>query len=115
MGYSAAAAAAAKSLQSCLTLCDPLDSSPPDSSVYGILQARILGWVAISERPEFQGENQGKKGHLMKVLLTNIANKHESPLMISLFLLVIELFLCVKHCLKSFAYTISFNPHHHIL
>ena len=42
------AAAAAKSLQSCLTLCDPTDSSPPDSSVPGILQARILEWVAIS-------------------------------------------------------------------
>ena len=43
-----AAAAAAKSLQSCLTLCDPIDGSPPDSSVPGILQARILEWVAIS-------------------------------------------------------------------
>src|SRR5574340_167266 len=40
--------AAAKSLQSCLTLCDPVDSSPPGSSVHGILQARILEWVAIS-------------------------------------------------------------------
>ena len=44
----AAAAAAAKSLQSCLTLCDPIDSSPLGSSVPGILQARTLGWVAIS-------------------------------------------------------------------
>jgi len=41
-------AAAAKSLQSCLTLCDPIDSSPPGSPVLGILQARILEWVAIS-------------------------------------------------------------------
>ena len=41
-------AAAAKSLQSCLTLCDPIDGSPPGSSVPGILQARILEWVAIS-------------------------------------------------------------------
>ena len=44
----AAAAAAAKSLQSCLTLCDPIDSSPPDSPVLGILQARTLEWVAIA-------------------------------------------------------------------
>ena len=44
----AAAAAAAKSLQSCPTLCDPTDSSPLGSSVPGILQARILEWVAIS-------------------------------------------------------------------
>ena len=43
-----AAATAAKSLQSCLTLCDPIDGSPPGYSVPGILQARILEWVAIS-------------------------------------------------------------------
>ena len=42
------AAAAAKSLQSCLTLCDPTDGSPPGSPIPGILQARTLGWVAIS-------------------------------------------------------------------
>ena len=41
-------AAAAKSLQSCLTLCDPIDSSLPGFPVPGILQARILEWVAIS-------------------------------------------------------------------
>ena len=39
---------AAKSLQSCLTLCDPIDGSPPGSPVPGILQARTLEWVAIS-------------------------------------------------------------------
>ena len=42
------AAAAAKSRQSCLTLCDPIDGSPPGSPVPGILQARILEWVVIS-------------------------------------------------------------------
>ena len=42
------AAAAAKSLQSCLTLCNPTDGSPPGSSVPGILQAGTLEWVAIS-------------------------------------------------------------------
>ena len=42
------AAAAAKSLQSCLTLCDPIDGGPPGSSIPGILQARILDWLAIS-------------------------------------------------------------------
>ena len=47
-GKTAAAAAAAKSLQSCLTLCDPIDSSPPGSPIPGILQARTLEWVAIS-------------------------------------------------------------------
>ena len=39
---------AAKSLQSCLTLCDPIDGSPPGSPVPGILQARTLEWAAIS-------------------------------------------------------------------
>ena len=43
-----AAAAAAKSLQSCPTLCDPRDGSPPGSIVLGILQVRTLEWVAIS-------------------------------------------------------------------
>ena len=44
----AAAAAAAESLQSCPTLCDPIDGSPPGSPVPGILQARTLEWVAIA-------------------------------------------------------------------
>ena len=43
-----AAAAAAKSLQPCPTLCDPIDGSPPGSPIPGILQARTLEWVAIS-------------------------------------------------------------------
>ena len=43
-----AAAAAAKLLQSCPTLCDPIDGSPPGSSVHGILQARVLEWGAIA-------------------------------------------------------------------
>ena len=46
--YTAAAAAAAASLQSCPTLCDPIDGSPPGSPVPGILQARTLERVAIS-------------------------------------------------------------------
>jgi len=46
--WNAAAAAAAKSLQSCLTLCDPIDGSPPGSPIPGTLQARTLEWVAIS-------------------------------------------------------------------
>ena len=45
----AAAVAAAKLLQSCLTLCDPIDDSPPGSAAPGILQARILEWVAIRD------------------------------------------------------------------
>ena len=46
--FFSAAATAAKLRQSCLTLCDPIDGSPPGSPVPGILQARTLEWVAIS-------------------------------------------------------------------
>ena len=49
------AAAVAKSLQSCLTLCDPMDCSPPGSSVHGILQARILTrppWLPPGDLPD---------------------------------------------------------------
>jgi len=46
--FDATAAATAKLLQSCPTLCDPIDGSPPGSPVPGILQARTLEWVAIS-------------------------------------------------------------------
>ena len=42
------AAAAAKSIQSCPTLCDPMDCSPPGSSIHGIFQARVLEWGAIA-------------------------------------------------------------------
>ena len=54
MKLAALVTAAAKSLQSCLTLCDPMDCSPPGSSVHGILQARILEWVAM---PSFRGSS----------------------------------------------------------
>ena len=46
--HRAAAAASAKSLQSCLTLFNPIDGSPPGSSVHGIFQARVLEWDAIA-------------------------------------------------------------------
>ena len=49
----------AKSLQSCLTLCDPMDYRPPGSSVHGILQARILEWAAMPS-------SRGKKKFMHK-------------------------------------------------
>ena len=62
-----AAAAAAKSLQSCLTLCDPIDSSPPGSPVPGILQATTLEWVAIS----FSNAVRGKRHfYVTKIVLS---------------------------------------------
>ena len=48
-----AAAAAAKSLQLCPTLCDPMDCSPPGPSIHGIFQARVLEWVAIAVSADF--------------------------------------------------------------
>ena len=53
-----ALAAAAKSLQSCLTLCNPIDGSPPGSPVPGILQARVLEWGAISFSTRALGSSQ---------------------------------------------------------
>ena len=55
-----AAAAAAKSLQSCPTLCDPRDGSPPGSPVPGVLQARTLEWVAISFSNAWKWKVKGK-------------------------------------------------------
>ena len=52
----------AKSLQSCLTLCDPMDCSPPSFSVHGILQARILEWVAM---PSSRGSSRPRDGTLI--------------------------------------------------
>ena len=55
-----AAAAAAKSLQACPTLCDPIDGSPPGSPIPGILQARTLEWVAISFSNAWKWKNKVK-------------------------------------------------------
>ena len=65
------AAAAAKSLQSCLTQCDPIDGSPPGSSVPGILQGRILEWVAI---PFSKGSSLGCHSLLQGIFLTQGSN-----------------------------------------
>ena len=64
MATCSAAAAAAKSLQSCLTLCDPIDSSPPGSPIPGILQARVQEWgaIAFSGYMLYSNLNQGVSG-----------------------------------------------------
>ena len=68
----AAAATAAKSLQSCLTLCDPIDDSPPGSPVPGILQARTLEWVAISFSNAWKGKVKGKSLSRVRLLACSI-------------------------------------------
>ena len=72
-------AAAAKSLQSCLTLCDPTDSSPPGSSVPGILQARTLEWVAISSSDAWKWKLKVKSLSCVQLLATPWTVAHQAP------------------------------------
>ena len=77
--FDAAAAAAAKSLQSCLTLCDPIDSSPPGSPVPGILQARTLEWVAISFSNAWKWEVKVKSLSRVRLLATPWTAAYQAP------------------------------------
>ena len=69
----------AKSLQSCLTLCDPIDGSPPDSPVPGILQARTLQWVAISFSSAWKWKVKVKSLSRVWLLSTSWTAYHEKP------------------------------------
>ena len=73
------AAAAAKSLQSCLTLWDPTDSSPPGSPVPGILQARILEWVVISFSNAWKWEVKVKLLSRVRLLATSWTAAYQVP------------------------------------
>ena len=74
-----AAAAAAKSLQSCPTLCNRIDGSPPGSSVPGILQARILEWVAISFSNAWNWKVKVKLFSLVQLLVTPWTAAYHAP------------------------------------
>ena len=74
-----AAAAAAKWLQSCPTLCDPIDSSPSGSFVHGILQARILEWVAISFSNTWKWKVKGKSLSHVRLLATPWTAAYQAP------------------------------------
>ena len=74
------AAAAAKSLQSCLTLCDPIVGSPPGSALPGILQARTLEWVAISFSSEWKWKVKGKSLSRVRLLATPWTVAYQAPL-----------------------------------
>ena len=74
-----AAAASAKSLQSCPTLCDPIDGSPPGSPVPGILQARTLEWVAISFSNEWKWTVKVKSLSRVWLLVTPWTVAHQVP------------------------------------
>ena len=75
-----AAAAAAKSLQSCQTLCDPIDGSPLGSSVPGILQARTLEWVAISFSNAWKWKVKVKSFSRARLLATPWTAAFQAPL-----------------------------------
>ena len=74
-----AAAAAAKSLQLCPTLCDPIDGSPPGSPVPGILQARTLEWVAISFSNAWKWNVKVKSLSRVRLLETPWTAAHQAP------------------------------------
>ena len=73
-------AAAAKSLQSCPTLCDPRDGSPPGSPVPGILQARTLDWVAISFSNAWKWKVKVKSLSSVRLLATPWTAAYQAPL-----------------------------------
>ena len=75
-----AAAAAAKSLQSCPTLCDPIDGSPTGSPIPGILQARTLDWVAISFSNAWKWKVKVKLLSRVRFLATPWTAAHQVPL-----------------------------------
>ena len=74
------AAAAAKSLQSCPTLCDPIDGSPPGFPVPGILQARTLEWVAISFSNAWKWKVKMKSLSCVQLFMTPWTAAYQAPL-----------------------------------
>ena len=74
-----AAAATAKSLQSCPTLCDPIDGSPPGSPVPGILQARTREWVAISFSSACKWKVKVKSLSFVQLFVTPWTAAHQAP------------------------------------
>ena len=77
--YQVSAATAAKSLQSCPTLCDPTDGRPPGSPVPGILQARTLEWVAISFSNAWKWKVKVNSLSRVRLLATLWTAAHQAP------------------------------------
>ena len=98
-------AAAAKSLQSCWTLCDPIDGSPPGPAVPGILQASTLEWVAISSSNASKWKVKVKSLSHIRLLVTPWTAAYQAPLSMgfSLFLpyqSVYCYFLFLSYCIS---------------
>ena len=79
MEFSKYAAAAAKSLQSCPTLCNPIDRSQPGSPIPGILQARTLEWVAISFSNAWKWKVKEKSLNRVQILATPWTTAYQAP------------------------------------
>ena len=77
--FGGSAAAAAKSLQSCPTLCDPIDGSPPGSPIPGILQARTLEWVAIAFSKAWKWKVKVKSLSHIRLLSTPWTAAYQAP------------------------------------
>ena len=86
MNESMPAAAAAKSLQPCLTLCNPIDGSPPGSPVPGILQARTLEQVAISFSNARKWKEKVKSLNHVRLLATPWTAAHQAPASMGFYL-----------------------------
>ena len=85
ISYAITAAAAAKSLQSCSTLCNPIDGSPPGSPTPGVLQARILEWVAISFSNAWKWKVKVKSLSHVWLLATPRTTVYQAPLSMGFF------------------------------
>ena len=96
--FSSSSSAAAKLLQLCLTLCDPIDGSPLGSSVPGILQARILEWVAISFSNAWKWKVKVKPSGtpIIQMLVWNVVSEVSETVLIS--------FYCFFFILLCFSY-----------
>ena len=79
MDYQKTNTAAANSLQSCLTLCDPIDGSPPGSPVPGILQARTLEWLAVSSSSAWKWKVKVKSLSRVQLLVTPWTAAYQAP------------------------------------
>ena len=109
--------AAAKSLQSCLTLCDPRDGSPPGSPVPGILQERILEWVAISFSNAWKWKVKVKLLSRVQLFETPWTAAHQAPLSVGFSRQEhwsgchCQLLWLLVNCFSSFAAVLSVNFH----
>ena len=98
LGSPSSAAAAAKSLQLCPTLCNPIDGSPPGSTVPGILQTRTLEQVAISFSNAWQWKVKVKSLSRVQLFTTSWTAAHQAPPSMGLLLLLLCHFSRVRLC-----------------